>query len=69
MEACAYRRPGLGRDRVPTALRLGLEIEGLFSSADNPDLVPRKQEMDSINSSAEDQAGCHSVPPTHGYLV
>ena len=69
MEACAYRRPGFGRDRVPTALRLGLEIKGLFGSAGNQALVPRNQEMGSINSSAEGQAGCRSVPSTHGYLV
>ena len=69
MEACAYRRPGFDRDRVPTALRLGLEIKGLFGSADNQALVPRNQETESINSPAEDQAGCRSVPSTHGYLV
>ena len=55
MEACAYARPGSGRDGVPAALRLGLEIEGLFGSAGNQALVLRDQEMGPINSPAEGQ--------------
>ena len=69
MEACAYRRPAFGRDRVPTALRLGLEIKGLFGSAGDQAPVLSNQEIGLINSSAEGRAGFRSAPPTHGYLV
>ena len=65
MEACAYRRPGFDRDRVPTALRLSLEIKGLFSSAGNQALVSRNQEMESINSSGKIRpAATPCRPPT-----
>src|SRR4029450_13164805 len=53
VEACAYRRPGFDRGRVPTALRLGLEIKGLFSSAGDQALVSRNQERESINPSGK----------------
>jgi hypothetical protein len=54
---------------VPTALRLRLEIKGLFGSAGDQALVLRDQEMGSINPSAEGRAGYRSAPSTHGYLV
>lgn len=69
MEACAYRHPGFDRDRIPTVLRLGLEIKGLFSSDGNQTLAPRNQKLEPLNFSAEDRVSCHSVPFTHGYLV
>ena len=53
MEACAYGLPGSGRDGVPAALRLGLEIKGLFGSACDRALVLRDQEMGPINSLAK----------------
>ena len=66
LEACAYRRPGSGRDGVPAAFRLGLAIKGLFGSARDQALVLRDQEMGSINSPAEGRAGDRSAPCTHG---
>ena len=69
MEACAYKRPRSGRDGVPAALCLGLEIKGLFASAGDQALVLRDQEMEPINSSADARAGDRSTPCTHGYPV
>ena len=69
MEPCAYKRPRSGRDGVPAALRLGLEIEGLFASARDRPLVLREQEIGPINSSAGGRAGYRSAPCTHGYPV
>src|SRR4051794_4785562 len=69
VEACAYKRPGLGRDRVPAALRLGLEIEGLFGSARDRALVLRDQGIGMINSPAEGWVAYRSTPCTHGYPV
>src|SRR4051794_38779267 len=57
MKACAYGRPGSGRDGVPAALHLGLEIEGLFGSARDQALVLREQEMRPMNSPAKGRAG------------
>src|SRR4051794_11641259 len=68
-EACAYGHPGSGRDGVPAALRLGLEITGLFGLAGDQALVMRKQEMEPINSPVGGRAGCRSTPSTHGYPV
>jgi hypothetical protein len=69
VEACAYARPGFGRDGVPAALRLGLEIKGLFGSTGDQALVLRDQEMGTINSAAEGRVGYRSAPSTHGYPV
>jgi hypothetical protein len=65
VEACAYRRPGAGRDGVTAALRLGLEIEGLFGSARDQALVLRDRGMEAINSPAEGRARLplHTVHP------
>ena len=68
-EACAYGRRGSGRDGVPAALRLGLEIKGLFASAGDQALVLRDQGTEPINSSVEGRAGGRSTPCTHGYPV
>jgi hypothetical protein len=67
VEACAYGRPGSGRDGVPAALCLGLEIKDLFGSAGDQALVVRDQEMGSVNFPAEGRAGYRSAPSTHGY--
>ena len=69
MEACAYGHPGSGRDGVPAALRLGLEITGLFGLAGDQALVMRKQEMGPINSPVGGRAGYRSALSTHGYPV
>ena len=64
MEACAYGRPGSGRDGVPAALRLGLEIAGLFGSAGDRALVLRDREIGPINFSAEGRA-CYPLRAIH----
>jgi hypothetical protein len=69
VEACAYGRPGSGRDGVLAALCLGLEIKDLFGSAGDQALVVRDQEMGSVNFPAEGRAGYRSAPSTHGYPV
>jgi hypothetical protein len=69
VKACAYRRSGLGRERVPANFRCSLEGKGFFGLVGGRTLVMSDQEIAMINSLMSGSAGHPSAPFAYGYLV